>query len=89
MIPKTLGRGCLEAVSLFGFACIPPLHLLSTQAHAGVQAHLYLTQFGGERGESDKIGQCSYPWHDSGHYSVLGLRSHPGELGAGVLVICC
>ena len=85
--PKTLGRGCLEAVFLFGFACIFPFHLLSTQSRAGIQAHLYLAQFGRERGESDTIGQCSYPWHDSGHYRLPGLRSHPGTSGVGTLAI--
>ena len=87
MVPKTLGRGCSEAGFLLGFACIFLLPPLLTLPCAGVQAHLYLAQFGRERGESDKIGQCSYPRHDSGNYHLPGLRSHAGVSGVGTLII--
>ena len=90
MIPKILGRGCSEARFSFGFTCICLLHLLLlTLSCTGIQAHIYLTQFGREGGESNKIGQCSYPWHDSGHYCLPGLCSHAGVSEVGNLAIHC
>jgi hypothetical protein len=50
---------------------------------AGIQTHLHLTQFRGERGESNEIRQCSYSWNDTGHHGFLSIHSYPGASGVG------
>jgi hypothetical protein len=54
------------------------LFSLLTTLRAGVQAHLHLTQFSRERGQSNEVRQRSYPRHDSRDAGFLSLRSYAG-----------
>jgi hypothetical protein len=51
----------------------------------GLQTHLYLPQFGRERGEGDEIGQCAYPRYDPGDNCVLGICGYTGESEANFI----
>ena len=55
----------------------PELTLL---LHAGIQAHLYFAQFGGERSESNAIWQCLYTWHDLCHDSLPIICGYTGTI---------
>ena len=61
------------------------IFVLFTPLPAGIQTHLHLTQFHGERGESNQIQQCLYTLDDVSHYRLLSLCSHISMSGFKVL----